>query len=92
MNIIPQKGRIAWQLAIATALGAYGGFPTPPEWWTNLSKNELFQFVTLWLLIYQANGDGEFKWTTLVACVVYFGMKFSQKLLSGSFSLSKSDE
>ena len=53
------KPNSAWQLAIATALGAYGGFPDPPSWWKNLSKRKEFQFLTLWILVFQGGGNAE---------------------------------
>jgi len=92
MNGISQKGRIAWQIAIATALGAYGGFPTPPEWWNNLTKYKLFQFLTLWTLVYQGGGSAEYLWTTVVTAIVFFGMLLSQRGFPACLSTADTNE
>ena len=65
------KSTVAWQLAIATALGAYGGFPSAPLWWRKITQYKITQ-LTLWLLVYQGGGKGELLWTTLVSAIVYF--------------------
>ena len=83
------KNIYAWQLALATALGAYGGFPKAPNWWIELSKYRLFQFFTLWLLIYSRNKNGkEYLWTTFIAVIVYSVMYFSNILFCNVKSVS----
>ena len=75
------KSIYAWQLAIATALGAYGGFPRAPRWWIKLAEYKVFQFITVWLLIYSRNQTGnEYLWTTLIAVIVYFTMYLSNEI------------
>lgn len=84
------KSTVAWQLAIATALGAYGGFPSAPLWWRKITQYKITQFMTLWLLVYQGGGKGELLWTTLVSAIVYFLMSlFSYSDDIKQFLLSK---
>ena len=45
-----------WLLPIATAVGAWGGFPAAPSFFTDLAKNELFQYFMLFVLIWQGGG------------------------------------
>jgi len=69
-----------WTIAIATALGAYGGFPSAPEWWSDLSKHKWFQFMTLWILILQGGGGGEYVWTTVITTIIFSVMELSKKV------------
>tara|TARA_B100000886_G_C19993064_1_gene314861 strand:- start:81 stop:380 length:300 start_codon:yes stop_codon:yes gene_type:complete len=89
MSIL-NKSSVAWQLAIATALGAYGGFPSAPLWWRKITQYKITQFMTLWLLVYQGGGKGELLWTTLVSAIVFFLMSlFSYSDDIKQFLLSK---
>ena len=80
MSIL-NKNRYEWQLFLAFALGAYGGFPKAPVWWDNLKKYELFKIFCLWLLIFVGGGMGEYLWTTLITLIVYIIMKFSDRYI-----------
>jgi len=84
MDNIFKKSRIAWQVLIATALGAYGGYPNPPVWWKQLSKYKLFQFFTVWILVYSCNNPDsktiDYLWTTVVACIIFFVMLMTQNV------------
>ena len=87
------KNLYAWQLAIATALGAYGGFPTAPKWWIKLSESRIFQFFTLWLLIYSRNKSGhEYAWTTLIAVIIYFTMYLTNLIFCKEIKVNKNKE
>ena len=89
MSIL-NKSSVAWQLAIATALGAYGGFPSAPLWWRKITQYKITQFMTLWLLVYQGGGKGELLWTTLVSAIVFVLMSlFSYSDDIKQFLLSK---
>lgn len=63
---LPQLG-----LGLATAVGSLGGFPDAPVWWKELSKNKVFQFLTLWILIFQGGGGQELFWSAFLALIVY---------------------
>ena len=77
-------------MAIATALGAYGGFPSAPLWWRKITQYKITQFMTLWLLVYQGCGKGELLWTTLVSAIVFVLMSlFSYSDDIKQFLLSK---
>ena len=45
---------LAWKIAIATAVGAYGGFPKAPAWWEYISQFKIVQFLLLWVLVYSS--------------------------------------
>ena len=82
------KPSSAWQLAIATALGAYGGFPEAPEWWQTLSKTNAFQFICLWILVFQGGGGQEYLWTTVITMTVYVFMEITKTF---SVSIKKNE-
>ena len=78
------KNIFAWQLAIATALGAYGGFPKAPRWWIKLAEYQVFQYFTLWLLVFsRTKGGNEYVWTTLITTIIFFTMYFSNLIFCG---------
>jgi len=77
MASITQQSGKNWFAAICTALGAYGNFPTPPQWWSDLSTNKLVQYITLWMFVFQGRGNTNYIWTTLIATVVYIVMNLS---------------
>jgi hypothetical protein len=77
-----KKPASMWQLAIATALGAYGGFPTPPKWWVAITSSIVGQYLALWVLIYQGGGQQDYKWTTVVCTIVFAVMSISKKIES----------
>ena len=67
---------LAWRLALATAIGAYGGFPDAPEWWKAMTQYKLFRFLLLWVLIYsgvwpRTNTVADVVFTTVVTVAVY---------------------
>ena len=62
-------------LAILTGLGAYGGFPQPPRWFVKLSLYRLFNFIILWVLIFQGGGGQSPRLTTVVAISIYLIME-----------------
>ena len=81
MNEILGKNHMAWRFAITTALGAYGGFPDAPRWWKQLSQFKLFQFFTIWILIYQGDRTGdEYFWTTFIALLVFLIMRLTKDI------------
>ena len=62
-------------LALMTAVGAFGGFPNPPRQFTELTRDETFQYLVLWILIYQGGGNQDPKLTTLTTVLVYAAMQ-----------------
>ena len=58
-------------LALFTALGAYGGFPNPPKWWTKLTKFLIVRIICLWALIYQGGGNADITLTTITTIVIF---------------------
>ena len=62
-------------LAAATAIGAYGGMPTPPQVFTDLTKNELVQWALVFVLIYQGGGSQDPKLSLLVTAAMFAAHK-----------------
>lgn len=63
--------------AVLTALGAYGGFPTPPQWWADLATTDVFQLMALWVLVFQGNGKQDIVFTSIISIAVFAVMKLS---------------
>jgi hypothetical protein len=62
-------------LALATAVGAYGGFPEPPAFFKNLAKNEIVQWALVWVLIYQGGSGQDVRLTTLITAAMFSAHK-----------------
>lgn len=62
-------------LATATAVGAYGGFPTPPAAFTELTKNEMVQWALVFVLLYQGGGSQDPKLSLLMTAAMYAAHK-----------------
>jgi len=60
-------------LPLATALGAWSValFPKPPQLLVDLARNELFQYLLLFVFIWQGGGQQNIQ-TALVATVIIF--------------------
>ena len=69
---------------ITTAVGAWGGFPTPPQWFTQLAHNEWFQYAMLFVLIYQGAGASNPKTSLAFTIVFYIIKKYFDKPLPGT--------
>ena len=65
-------------LALLTGIGAYGGFPTPPKWFQKMSKFRGFQFIVLWILVFQGGGGESILLTSIVSIVIYLIMEISK--------------
>ena len=70
---LPQLG-----LGLATAVGSLGGFPDPPVWWKELAKNKVFQFLTLFVLVFQGGGGQEVFWSAFLTLVVYMFIELTK--------------
>ena len=44
-------------LAFATAIGAFGGFPEPPKAFAWFTQMKIFQWLVVFVLIYQGGGS-----------------------------------
>lgn len=66
-----------WILPFATAVGAWGGFPEPPAMWKNLAANELFQWLTVFILTWQGGGGQNMR----VSLITTLGLFIVAKLL-----------
>ena len=85
---------LAWRLALATAIGAYGGFPSPPAWWQYVSQFKIVQFLLLWVLVYSSALPGRkdnmegLIFVTVVTAVIYGLMCFTDLIYYATSELS----
>ena len=68
-------------LPMATAIGAFGGFPEPPQMFKSLASNVIFQYAILFVLIWQGGG-GQNMMLSLKATVAVFIILTALKLLN----------
>ena len=83
-HAVASKSRVEWSVPLATALGAYGGFPSPPAWWVRLSSSRPFQVATLWILVYQGGGEANVVWSTVITALVFTAMEISRAIEESS--------
>ena len=50
-----------WLLALATGIGAYGGFPKAPKAFEKFAKTELAQWTLVFVLLYQGGAGQDVK-------------------------------
>jgi len=62
-------------MPMATAIGAFGGMPIAPKIFQDLSKNEWFQWLMVFVLIYQGGGGGNPELCAIATIVVYVAVK-----------------
>lgn len=60
-----------WVLPLATALIAWGGWPKPPEIFVTLSQYELFQYLLVFILIWQGGAKQDVKTAIIATAIVY---------------------
>lgn len=58
-------------LAIATGLGAWGGFPAPPRAFNRFVTNELVQYALVFVLLMQGGAGKNYKLAGLVTGIMY---------------------
>ena len=58
-------------LAVATAIGAYGGFPVPPKSVAALFQNEPVQWFLVYNLIYQGGSGQDVQLAVMVTAAMY---------------------
>ncbi len=57
-------------LPIATAIGAFGGFPEPPNMFKRFIQNKPIQYLLLFILIWQGGGGQNWKLTAKVTLII----------------------
>ena len=62
-------------LPIATILGGFGGFPSPPNIFKQLSQNQWFQYLMLFVLAWQG-GAGQDAQVALLVTFLAFVAKY----------------
>ena len=58
-------------LPIVTAIGAFGGFPEPPNMFKKVIQNKVVQYLLLFLLIWQGGGGQNWKLSAKVTVVIF---------------------
>lgn len=64
-----------WLHPIATVVGAWGGFPKPPEIFLELTKYELFRWFLVFVLAYQGGADEDLRQALIITVVFYLTTK-----------------
>lgn len=77
---------------ITTAVGAFGGFPDSPQFFKDLSKYEWFNYLMLYVLIYQGMGQTNPKTSLVFTIVFYLIKKYFDKPLPKMFDKSSLNE
>lgn len=75
-------------LAMATLIGAFGGFPSPPKTFLKLTNYEPFQWLLVFVLVYQGGSGADVKIAaeiTFVGFILYkiikhYETKYEKKL------------
>ena len=62
-------------LPMMTAIGAFGGMPNAPKIFQDLAKNEWFQWLMVFVLIYQGGGSASPELSAVATIVVYVVVK-----------------
>lgn len=57
--------------SMATALGGFGGLPTPPPIFLDLAKNEIIQWVLMFVLILQGGSGFDVIYAVIATLLVY---------------------
>jgi hypothetical protein len=58
-------------LALATGVGAFGGFPAAPPQLVELTKNEMVQWALIYVLLYQGGAKQDPKLAALITAVIF---------------------
>lgn len=62
-------------LALATAIGAYGGFPTAPALFRQVASNEIAQWALVFVLVWQGGAGQDHKLALLITAAMYAANK-----------------
>jgi len=66
-------------VAVATAIGAWGGFPKPPAKIQEFfDDNEMIRYTLVWILIWQGGSNQNWKVATVITVLMY-GITFALK-------------
>ena len=75
MDLIPKYSVQQMVLVMATAIGAFGGFPKPPRVFSSLVQNEMVQWALVFVLCYQGGSGQDVKMAALATAVMYVAKK-----------------
>lgn len=75
MDLIPKYSVQQMVLVMATAIGAFGGFPKPPRVFNSLAQNEMVQWALVFVLCYQGGSGQDVKMAALATAVMYVAKK-----------------
>ena len=69
-GMFSKKYATKWLVALMTAFGAFGGFPSPPRFLQGQFIQPVFQFLALWVLVMQGGGSMDPLFSFVVSAVV----------------------
>lgn len=69
--------------ALATMIGAFGGFPEPPHAFSALAQYQVVQWGLLFVLIYQGGGGADPVLSLVATIATFFMYKFVRLFESG---------
>ena len=67
-------------LAVATGIGAYGGFPAAPAIFTKLTQHEIVQWALVFVLLYQGGAGQDVKFAAMVTAAMFVVHKVLNKM------------
>ena len=70
-----------WILPAATALGAWGGFPQPPKMFRDLVQNEIFQYLMVFVLVWQGGAGQNVRIAAIVVLAMYILVKVHEMMM-----------
>lgn len=75
---INTKGLKHFLIHLCTAIGAWGGYPSPPVWWSDLvNSHEIVKWFLLTVLIFQGGDDQNLQMAIEFTVMFYVLYKFS---------------
>lgn len=70
INVLGYSGK-QLLLPLATAVGAFGGFPKAPAFFSELTNNEVGRYLVLFILIWQGGAGQDMKLALMVTALMY---------------------
>lgn len=67
-DVLSQYNSMLILSCVATMIGAFGGFPTPPKLFARLTRHKFFQWTMVWVLLFQGGAERQ----TLLASIMTF--------------------
>lgn len=62
---------LQYKLPLISAIGAWGGFPSPPRVVQRLFSHKLVQYAMVFMLVYQGGSDQDLMVSAIVTAFIY---------------------